>query len=69
MNKINTITYGYMTGNKDKIHHVSVQCNLEDEINKDGFTEPTHYIEVDGKRYRAKGYIVCINLKKLKKPV
>jgi CRISPR/Cas system-associated protein Cas7 (RAMP superfamily) len=58
MNKTNTITYGYISGNKNKIHHRSIQCDLDNDNN--------HYIEVGGKRYKAKGYIVCIDLTKIK---
>lgn len=59
MNKINTITYGYINSQG---HHVSVQCDVDpDDLE-------THYIEVGGVKYKAKGYHVCINLQKKKQP-
>lgn len=58
MNKRNTITYGYLNAAKVPFHR-SVQCDLNDDSE--------HFIEAEGKQYKARGYLVLIDLTRKKR--
>lgn len=58
MNNSKIITYGYLNAAKVPFHR-SVQCDLNDDLE--------HFIEVGGKQYKARGYLVLIDLTRKKK--
>lgn len=57
--------YGCQIGNTADNRHVTTSCS---EIRAEDGTTRLHYILCNGVQYKAKGYMVCVNLTSPKTP-